>query len=136
MIPFNRKSTHAALGFMLIEVALVILILAVMLGPVLHLLANQNQKDKLLVHLQTRQIIVEAVESFVLAHGLSRQRSKSESLSAVFCHSRSAFNQPGLAFIRAIELAVDEARFARFNHHFHNNFGELNETTTTRLFPA
>ena len=31
--------------------------------------------------------------------GLSRQRSKSESLSAVFCHSRSACNQPGLAFI-------------------------------------
>jgi type II secretory pathway pseudopilin PulG len=72
MIPFNRKSTHAALGFMLIEVALVILILAVMLGPVLHLLANQNQKDKLLVHLQTRQIIVEAVESFVLAHDRRR----------------------------------------------------------------
>ena len=69
MIPLNTKSTHATHGFMLIEVALVILILAVMLGPVLQLLANQNQKDKLLAHLQTRQNIVEAVESFVLAHG-------------------------------------------------------------------
>lgn len=69
MIPGNTKPTHAAHGFMLIEVALVILILAVILGPVLHLLASQNQKDRLLAHLQSRQNIVEAVESFVLAHG-------------------------------------------------------------------
>ena len=54
---------------MLIEVALVILLLAVILGPVLHLVANQNQKDKLLAHLQTRQNIIDAVEGFVLAHG-------------------------------------------------------------------
>jgi len=56
-------------GFMLIEVALVILLLAVILGPVLHLLASQHKKDKLLAHLHTRQTIVEAVEGFVLAHG-------------------------------------------------------------------
>lgn len=56
-------------GFMLIEVALVIMLLAVILGPVLQLLASQNQKDKLLNHLQTRQAILEAAEAFVLAHG-------------------------------------------------------------------
>jgi type II secretory pathway pseudopilin PulG len=69
MIPFNTKSVSATHGFMLIEVALVILLLAVILGPVLHLVANQNQKDKLLAHLQTRQNIIDAVEGFVLAHG-------------------------------------------------------------------
>lgn len=68
-MPFKKKITPARQGFMLIEVALVIVLLAVILGPVLHLLANQNQKDKLLVHLQTRQNIVEAVEGFVLAYG-------------------------------------------------------------------
>lgn len=69
MKTFNKNFTLPTHGFMLIEIALVILLLAVILGPVLHLLANQNQKDKLLAHLQTRQTIIEAVEGFVLAHG-------------------------------------------------------------------
>ena len=69
MNPFRHRFLRNPHGFMLIEVALVILVVAVILGPVLHLLANQHQKDEVLAHLQTRQTIVETVEGFVLAHG-------------------------------------------------------------------
>jgi type II secretory pathway pseudopilin PulG len=56
-------------GFMLIEVALVVVLMAIILGPVLHLLANQREKDKVLAHLESRQRILESVEGFVLATG-------------------------------------------------------------------
>lgn len=56
-------------GFMLIEVALVVVLMAIILGPVLHLLTSQREKDKVLIHLESRQRILEAVEGFVLATG-------------------------------------------------------------------
>ena len=58
-----------ARGFMLIEVALVVVLMAIILGPVLHLLASQREKDKVLAHLESRQRILETVEGFVLATG-------------------------------------------------------------------
>lgn len=56
-------------GFMLIELALVLVLVAIILGPILHLLGNQRQKDKVTSQLQARQSILDAVEGFVLAHG-------------------------------------------------------------------
>lgn len=56
-------------GVLLIEMSLVILLIAVILGPVLHLIASQRQQGKLNAHLQTRQQITQAVEGFVLSHG-------------------------------------------------------------------
>lgn len=58
-----------AQGFMLLEVALVIMIVGIILGPILHLLAGQRQKNDVLDQLETRQNIAEAVEGFVLATG-------------------------------------------------------------------
>lgn len=56
-------------GFMLVEVALVIMLVAIILGPVLHLLSSQSRKDEVLQQLRTKQQISEAVEGFVLATG-------------------------------------------------------------------
>lgn len=64
-----QSLTVKARGFMLIEVALVVVLMAIILGPVLHLLASQREKDKVLTHLDSRQRILEAVEGFVLATG-------------------------------------------------------------------
>lgn len=63
------KSTSNEIGFMLIEVALVIMLMAIVLGPVLHLLNSQRQKDEVSAQLETRQKILEAVEGFILATG-------------------------------------------------------------------
>lgn len=56
-------------GFMLIEVALVIILVAIILGPVLHLMASQSRKDQVLDQLRARQMVLEAVEGFVLTYG-------------------------------------------------------------------
>lgn len=54
---------------MLIETALVIVVLAIILGPILNLLAGQQHKNRLTHDLASKQKIVEAVEGFVLATG-------------------------------------------------------------------
>ena len=56
-------------GFMLIEIALVIMLVAVILGPILHLIGGQRSKSDVLKQLEHRQKITEAVEGFVLATG-------------------------------------------------------------------
>lgn len=67
-----NKSQHSeprTKGFMLIEIALVIVMLAIILGPILHLLAGQQQKNQTTLELSSKQKIVESVEGFVLATG-------------------------------------------------------------------
>ncbi len=54
---------------MLIEIALVIVVLAIILGPILHLLAGQQQKNQTTHELSSKQRIAEAVEGFILATG-------------------------------------------------------------------
>lgn len=54
---------------MLVEVALVIMLVAVILGPVLHLISSQARKDQVLEQLRNKQVISEAVEGFILANG-------------------------------------------------------------------
>jgi type II secretory pathway pseudopilin PulG len=56
-------------GFMLIEIALVLMLVAVILGPILQLIAGQRSKSVALEQLENRQKITEAVEGFVLATG-------------------------------------------------------------------
>jgi type II secretory pathway pseudopilin PulG len=65
----TKKRDCSSKGFMLIEVTLVILLMAVILGPLLHLLANQRQKNQVQEQLQIKQKITEAVEGFILATG-------------------------------------------------------------------
>lgn len=56
-------------GFMLLEIALVLMLVAVILGPILHLIAGQRSKSAVLEELESRQKITEAVEGYVLATG-------------------------------------------------------------------
>lgn len=56
-------------GFMLIEIALVIMLVAIILGPILQLIAGQRSKSSVLEQLESRQKISEAVEGFILATG-------------------------------------------------------------------
>lgn len=76
-------------GFMLIEVALVVVLMAIILGPVLHLLASQREKEKVFAHLESRQRILESVEGFVLATGRlpcpAEQANGAESRSGDAC---------------------------------------------------
>jgi type II secretory pathway pseudopilin PulG len=65
--PPNRPPHNT--GFMLIEIALVIVVLAIILGPIVHLLAGQQHKNRTTQDLASKQKIVEAVEGFVLATG-------------------------------------------------------------------
>lgn len=60
--PFNS-------GFMLIEIALVIVVLAIILSPIVHLLSSQQQKNRVTQDLASKQRIVEVVEGFILATG-------------------------------------------------------------------
>jgi hypothetical protein len=69
MTPHQQFSAINTRGFMLIEVALVVVLMGIILGPVLHLLAAQREKDKVLAHLESRQRILESVEGFILATG-------------------------------------------------------------------
>ena len=65
----SQHSERRTKGFMLIEIALVIVMLAIILGPILHLLAGQQQKNQTTLELSSKQKIVESVEGFVLATG-------------------------------------------------------------------
>lgn len=80
---------------MLIEVALVIMLVAIILGPVLHLMASQSRKDQVLEQLRTRQTVLEAVEGFVLANGRlpcpALQRNGLESRLGDACTNREGW---------------------------------------------
>lgn len=82
-------------GFLLIEVALVIMLVAVILGPVLHLMASQTKKDEVFTQLRTKQALIEAVEGFVLANGRlpcpSLERNGLESRSGDACTNREGW---------------------------------------------
>lgn len=65
----SRTRSQPQQGFMLIEIALVLMLVAVILGPILHLIAGQRSKSAVLEQLESRQKITEAVEGFILATG-------------------------------------------------------------------
>ncbi|HEX4855821.1 MAG TPA: type II secretion system protein [Limnobacter sp.] len=54
---------------MLIEMALVVVLMGIILGPVLHLLATHDRKEQVSRELHARRHILEALEGFVLATG-------------------------------------------------------------------
>ena len=64
-----RFNAQLQQGFMLIEIALVLMLVAVILGPILHLIAGQRSKSAVLEQLESHQRITEAVEGFILAAG-------------------------------------------------------------------
>lgn len=65
----NASPALRAQGFMLIEIALLVVLMAIILGPLLHLLSSHRNKEEVREQLQARRSILEAVEGFVLATG-------------------------------------------------------------------
>lgn len=90
--PFNPQALQ---GFMLIEIALVLMLVAVILGPILHLISGQRTKSAVLDQLENRQRITEAVEGFVLATGRlpcpAIAPNGTEARTAITCQQREGW---------------------------------------------